>query len=330
MRAGFRTAKGDRFLLRFLEYTRMPHTLCGLLRKTTSGIEGPINGAPLFDSGWEGFGMCHWCCDKDNAQLVPGQLIGTMDLYRVPKPDRIYGAASGASYQLQKGLQPANNFKPIDWGYVARTHKKLDRKVLVQDARRITHCRSGADGFEFFTPGSRQLMLDEIKDGFFTSRFDCEDDELLLQAVPYIIIANGNRVFTYCRADDIAKYGEPKLFGKWSIGVGGHVNEEDGRELTPTLDRVLRDEVRFSSQYGRHCKTGRPQLVGSVLTRALPVDRVHVGLVYVVHTNGRVQPASESIAKGGMESIDTLADRMNQYESWSRALIPLLQGIVRG
>lgn len=63
----------------------------------------------------------------------------------------------------------------------------------------------------------------------FAPRSEVETDETRLQIIPYIVVMNRQGVFGYCRA----KGGEQRLDGKWSVGIGGHVN--DG-------DRVLRGD----------------------------------------------------------------------------------------
>ena len=57
------------------------------------------------------------------------------------------------------------------------------------------------------------------------------------------------------------------------------------------------------------------------------VDRVHFGLVFKRHTEKGVVPAEKSISSGRMISIDEVMNdpnSMQQYETWSRVLIPHL------
>jgi hypothetical protein len=72
--------------------------------------------------------------------------------------------------------------------------------------------------------------------------------------------------------------------------------------------------------------------------RDLPVDRVHLGLVHLTYTTGDVQPRSKGLTQSRLVPMDYLLQDVHakdakgeyKYESWSRALIPLLPGIVRG
>jgi predicted NUDIX family phosphoesterase len=278
--------------------------------------------------------MCHWRCTKDNEPLRDGMVISSMDLFRIERPDKVYGGRIGSSYMKQMGVQPANNFKSIDYAVLAKKIKKLQGRALVQDVLRVAACRSRPEGFEFFTPATRQTLASCIHDGFFQVRDEIEDDDLLLQPIPYVIIVGtGNKVFAYRRAEDIRKYTEPKLFGKWSIGVGGHIGEGDKPDyMGNALRRSVAEEVRFARSHTP------PELVGSLIMRDLPVDRVHLGLVHLTYTTGDVQPRSKGLTQSRLVPMDYLLQDVHakdakgeyKYESWSRALIPLLPGIVRG
>ena len=70
--------------------------------------------------------------------------------------------------------------------------------------------------------------------GFFAERDAVEEDPSLKQVIPYAVIARAGGIFCFRRSN---RGGERRLFGLRSIGVGGHVNPEDG-------DDVVRDALR--------------------------------------------------------------------------------------
>jgi len=87
-------------------------------------------------------------------------------------------------------------------------------------------------------------------------RGDVEDDPTMLQLIPYVVVesADRKRVLMYNRGN---KGGETRLADKWSIGVGGHINPEDGETVVGnnlgddylgfirnSASRELREELR--------------------------------------------------------------------------------------
>ena len=128
-----------------------------------------------------------------DMELSDGMPISKLKVYRTAVPDKLYGEASGAHYQLQVGPRPAKFFKPFDFTLAARNYEKLDRLVLVQDALILNrHCHQKA-GFEFIVEEEAAALFKDIERGFFQSRYDCEFDELILQIIPYVILFGPNR-----------------------------------------------------------------------------------------------------------------------------------------
>src|ERR1700688_991087 len=59
---------------------------------------------------------------------------------------------------------------------------------------------------------------------FFLARTQAENDPTHKQIIPYALIAFENRLLYYVRGK---KAGEQRLVAKGSIGIGGHMNEDD-------------------------------------------------------------------------------------------------------
>src|SRR6185312_10009490 len=84
----------------------------------------------------------------------------------------------------------------------------------------------------------------------FRARSEVEDDPGFKQIIPYVIFRAGDAVFCYTRGKS---QGEARLHRLRSIGVGGHVAEDDA-EGSATLDayevalrRELDEEVEIRS-----------------------------------------------------------------------------------
>ena len=72
-----------------------------------------------------------------------------------------------------------------------------------------------------------QRYLDAILargNNYFLARATAENDPTHKQIIPYAVLACGDRVLHYVRGK---KAGEQRLVAKGSIGIGGHMNDED-------------------------------------------------------------------------------------------------------
>src|SRR3989344_6069848 len=128
-----------------------------------------------------------------------------------------------------------------------------DREVLVQASNILMACRKNPNkhGFELIESKTELALMKAIEgNGFFESRDICETSSLVLQPIPYVLVFGlNNTIFSYVRAENIQDYGEAKLFGKHSIGLGGHIMREDAPDyLRGNIRReVMKEEVILGS-----------------------------------------------------------------------------------
>lgn len=159
----------------------------------------------------------------------------------------------------------------------------------------------------------------------FKRRGDVEEDESLLQIIPYMYIYDKeiDAVFVYTRS---TKGGEERLHNKTSIGIGGHVNENDCFAGTLALlgvaaCRELMEEVSFNPPWPADGPDMLP--VAVMLLDKSPVDRVHLGVVIRVDYQGAVTPNNEEIAEYFWAPINKLGDF--ELENWSKVVSEFLQ-----
>ena len=320
----------DFFLLGSKEVLDMPPHLSSELDKHSAiSISGSLHDAGFIDNGFQG-DVVFEVRSGEMASMVlkDGMPMSKLRLFRTrKKPDKVYGEMIGSSYQGQVGPRISHNFRDFDYQYAARNYKKLDRHVLVQDRNILLRNRSQREGFEFIQEQKHELLHD-ISSGFFQSRYDCEHDEEVLQPIPYVLFfGHDHTIFSYVRAKNIQDYGDERLFGKYSLGVGGHIVTADGPDyLNGCLDREVNEEVIIDK------KSLSPSLVGTIMAYEKPVDMVHFGLIYTIHVTETVRPKEVALISGRMMNIDELQkDKQNEwrYETWSKMLIPYLQEIYR-
>ena len=163
----------------------------------------------------------------------------------------------------------------------------------------------------------------------YLRRGDAEENPEWQQPIPYAILVNkaNKTVYDYQRASDIKKAGEKRLHGKWSLGIGGHVDREDGETSTnpiaTSLLRELEEETGITS-----FKDSR--LLGYINQDDNHVGKVHFGILHVIETNEDVIPQlAEEIAHGKFISINELRSFCESedcdVEGWSMICLDPLE-----
>src|SRR6478736_1086077 len=114
------------------------------------------------------------------------------------------------------------------------------------------------------------------RDGRYEPRVEMERDPSFKQVIPYLVLRDGRRWFLMRRTD---AGGDPRLHGRYSIGVGGHLNPGDGG-LLGGLRREWDEELvaDFVPVF---------RLVALLNDDTTEVGAVHLGAVYVADAEGR-------------------------------------------
>lgn len=148
----------------------------------------------------------------------------------------------------------------------------------------------------------------------FLERAVAEDDPTHKQLIPYLVLRHTGRVFHYRRKGG----GERRLAALRSVGLGGHVTDEDGpagSAYRAGLLRELREEVELAGGYRERC-------VGLINDDRTPVGRVHLGVVHVLDLDSDgVRCRESALAEAGFAAIKDLRADLESFETWSRFLL---------
>ncbi len=147
--------------------------------------------------------------------------------------------------------------------------------------------------------------------GRYLERPTAEDDPDHKQLIPYVVVRDGKRVFLMERTD---AGGDPRLHGKASIGVGGHLNPVD--EGDDALLAGLRREWDEELEAG-----WAPEftLVGLLNDDTNPVGAVHLGVVFAVEADGRaVEVREREKLSGAFVAPDAVRAAWDRLETWSQ------------
>lgn len=153
------------------------------------------------------------------------------------------------------------------------------------------------------------------RDGRYEPRSTMERDPTFKQIIPYLVLRDGRRYFLMRRT---AAGGDPRLHGRYSIGVGGHLNPGDGgllgglrREWTEELVADFMPPLR---------------LVALLNDDTTPVGAVHLGAVYLADAAGRPVTVRETDKLTGdfaePDAVGAVRDRM---ETWSVLVFDFLE-----
>lgn len=171
--------------------------------------------------------------------------------------------------------------------------------------------------------GLRTAALDEFvvaveRDGRFEPRAEMERDPSFKQIIPYLVLRDGARYFLMQRT---AAGGDPRLHGRYSIGVGGHINPGDGGVLGG-LRREWDEELvaEFMPEF---------QLVALLNDDTTAVGAVHLGAVYVADAGGRAVAIRETDKlRGAFVESGEVGAVKERLETWSALVFDFIEGAV--
>jgi predicted NUDIX family phosphoesterase len=154
------------------------------------------------------------------------------------------------------------------------------------------------------------------RDGRYEPRAEMERDPSFKQVIPYLVLRDGERFFLMQRT---TAGGDARLHGRYSIGVGGHLNPGDGGVLGG-LRREWAEELvaAFVPDF---------RLVGLINDDTTDVGAVHLGAVYVADAAGRPVAIRETDKlTGSFVAADDVAAVSDRLETWSRLVFEFLVG----
>ncbi len=164
-------------------------------------------------------------------------------------------------------------------------------------------------------------VLTSSSNVLYLNRSEAEEDKCYKQLIPYVLIICHDKILRYRRGKG---GGETRLHGLCSVGIGGHISEEDnvlfstGLGYHEGMRRELMEEVAIDEV--------KEVAVAVINDDTTEVGYVHFGVVHIMHVadetvagrrSGIVNPEFVSIA-------DALKDP-SAYESWSRLCLENLE-----
>jgi predicted NUDIX family phosphoesterase len=162
-----------------------------------------------------------------------------------------------------------------------------------------------------------EVLKKIVLNGLFLRRSELEEDPSFKQIIPYAIISIEESFYLFRRTSGQT---EKRLHNKFSLGVGGHMNPDDSmvpkeQYLTDELKRELYEEVKLLNG----CLIEDIEFIGFINDDTIPVGRVHIGLLYIIHVSNKDVYINETdkMTADWIEKSN-LAEFYRGMETWSR------------
>jgi predicted NUDIX family phosphoesterase len=165
-----------------------------------------------------------------------------------------------------------------------------------------------------FTPEAAAVEKTVLANCRFLERNLAETDYQFKQVIPYVVVRHQDRCLLIWRT---SKQTEARLHNRYSLGVGGHINNTD----TPTANsniiltgmrREFTEEIAVEGE--QSCR-----LVGIINDDSTDVSRVHMGFVFVLRTTTPhftiMEPGKYTAA---WKTPEELSPHYGQMESWAQ------------
>ena len=161
---------------------------------------------------------------------------------------------------------------------------------------------------------------------YFLARAMAENDPTHKQIIPYAILACGDRVLHYVRGK---KAGEQRLVAKGSIGIGGHMNDEDEslfawdeQAYRAGVEREVNEEVEIATPF-------EDRIVALLNDDTTEVGQVHLGVVHVFRLpEPKVQKREAMITNLAFLTKSELEKRRENLETWSQICVDHLDRLL--
>lgn len=196
----------------------------------------------------------------------------------------------------------------------AEINQKLDEQILV--VKRDKFFQEPAwQGIRAVDFSAYLKTINENKE--FLPRTLMENDPGYKQVIPYMVFNYEDRYFLMQRQ---AKATETRLKNKYSLGIGGHIRQEDisGLNIIDWARREFEEEVEYAGNY-------EVQPIGILNDDSNPVGEVHVGFVLLLKGDTPKIKVKEELKSGVLLDLKECQDFYDMMENWSQIVFNFLK-----
>jgi predicted NUDIX family phosphoesterase len=200
------------------------------------------------------------------------------------------------------------------------------KEEMILVVRRALFDSLGAfQGFSSSVDHYLPSLLDR-ENNFFAPRSSAETDSSLKQIIPYALIVAGDQILRYRRGKSS---GEQRLVAKYSIGIGGHMNDQDEglfaldhQAYLAGVQREIDEEIQVPVPRSH-------RIVGLINDDSTEVGQVHLGVVHIVELAAPEAVKRESaITQVEFLTRTQLRTERELLEGWSQICLDNLSEIL--
>lgn len=191
---------------------------------------------------------------------------------------------------------------------------KSTERVLVVPAERF-RLAGEFHGFRQYSEDFRRQLLAPAHLSY-RPRHEVETDPSFKQLIPYVVLRCAGELFHYTRGRSGT---EERLRALRSVGLGGHITQEDGPAAADPyragMLRELNEEVEIQSPW-----TETP--LGFIYDGRTAVGEVHIGIVHLLELEDPlVWPREAAIDVAGFAPLANLLRHRDEFETWSQFVL---------
>ncbi len=192
--------------------------------------------------------------------------------------------------------------------------KKEDEKILVIK-RDVLFGEKVISGLEKVDFNYYQNLIEDKKE--FLWRSQMEIDPNYKQIIPYLIFNFEDKYFLMQRQ---SKASEVRLQNLYSLGIGGHIREEDlsGSDISAWAKREFLEEVEYSGDL-------KVEPIGILNDDSNDVGKVHVGFVYLLKGDSQDIKVKSELKSGNLLTLQELSEYYENMENWTKFVFDFLK-----
>lgn len=151
----------------------------------------------------------------------------------------------------------------------------------------------------------------------FLPRSIMEMDQQYKQIIPYLVFKHEDKYFLMQRS---AKSTEQRLQSKYSLGIGGHIRQEDMTtgSLFDWARREFHEEVNYQDEFAI-----KP--LGILNDDSNDVGKVHIGFVFLLDGVSADISVKSELKGGTLYTLPECKPFFNNMESWTQMVFEFLQ-----
>lgn len=185
----------------------------------------------------------------------------------------------------------------------------LTEQILVVETKYLHDLIEKSPGLHDYPEDQMEQII--TSHGFFKPRDEMETNPDFKQIIPYIAMYNTKGdILTLVRT---SSQSEKRLHNKISLGVGGHVNNEDATDPLEAYKEGMKREIEEEVDV---TLLNKPQFLGVIYDGSTEVGSVHIGMAFKVMIDFKGINEKDKF-EHSWKTTDELKSLTENMEGWS-------------